>query len=204
MSNLKISKEYLVDFESRVAHEFNNALIPHPVHLSSGNEQELIEIFQEVGDRDWIFCSWRSHLHALLRGVPEADILHSIRNGYSISLCFPKYNFYSSGIVGGQIPIALGAALAVKRAGGDEHIWCFVGDMTSETGIANSSIKYAMNNGLPISFVIEDNGLSVCTNTLESWNLKGNTWEPKVSDYIRYYRYDNSYPHAGAGMRVQF
>ena len=46
---------------------------------------------------------------------------------------------------------------------------CFVGDMTSETGIFHESIKYSRNFDLPIRFIVEDNGKSVCTDTRIAW-----------------------------------
>ena len=45
-----------------------------------------------------------------------------------------------------------------------------MGDMTAETGIAHECIKYARNHQLPIRFIVEDNGKSVCTDTREAWN----------------------------------
>jgi pyruvate dehydrogenase E1 component alpha subunit len=202
--NPKLTIEQLIEFESRIASEFNNALIPHPVHLSSGNERYLIDIFQEVHEEDWVFCSWRSHLHALLKGVPQSDISHAIRHGRSISLCFPDYKFYSSGLVGGQIPIALGVAVAAKKQESEDRVWCFIGDMTAETGIANSCIKYAINHQLPVTFIVEDNGVSVCTETLSTWGLNSSSWSENKNAFVRMYKYTNSYPHAGAGRRVQF
>ena len=79
-----------------------------------------------------------------------------------------------------------------------------MGDMTSETGIAHETIKYAINFKLPIHFIIEDNNLSVCTNTRKTWALKKLTFENINNKYITYYKYKNKYPHAGAGIRVQF
>jgi len=202
--NPELMIEQLIDFESEIASEFNNASIPHPVHLSSGNESQLIDIFREIHENDWVFCSWRSHLHALLKGVPQSDIRNAIKKGLSISLCFPDYKFYSSGIVGGQIPIALGVAIATKKKESKDRVWCFIGDMTAETGIANSCIKYAVNQELPITFVVEDNGLSVCTDTLSTWGLKSSSWSENKNTFVKVYKYTNAYPHAGAGRRVQF
>ena len=79
-----------------------------------------------------------------------------------------------------------------------------MGDMTSETGIAHETIKYAINFKLPIHFIIEDNNLSVCSNTRKVWGIKKLTYENKNNKYITYYKYQNKYPHAGAGIRVQF
>jgi pyruvate dehydrogenase E1 component alpha subunit len=139
-----------------------------------------------------------------LKGVPKKEISEQIFDGKSISLCFPKHNIYSSAIVGGIIPIALGAAMAIKIRKQNSKVYCFVGDMTSETGIMHEAYKYASNFNLPIKFIIEDNNLSVCTNTRKTWNQKKLTFEGKNNKFITYYKYKNKYPHAGAGQRVQF
>ena len=54
--------------------------------------------------------------------------------------------------------------------------------MTSESGIAHESIKYAMNYNLPIQFIIEDNNLSVCTDTLKTWKMKKLTYSNKKTN----------------------
>ena len=197
--------EKLISFENSVADAFNDAKIKAPVHLHNGNEEQLIEIFKSVKDDDWVFSSWRSHYHCLLKGVPPDDLMSDILAGRSISLCFEKYRIMCSGIVTGTVPIALGTALDIKRKNGNEHVWCFMGDMTSETGIAHECIKYARNFDLPITYVIEDNGKSVCTDTRRTWGLKTLTNSDKIDKHVKYYSYElNKYPHAGAGKRVQF
>jgi len=168
----KWTKELLRNFEESIADHFNNGSIRAPVHLSHGNEKYLIEIFQKITDQDLVFCSWRSHYQCLLKGVPPDLVKKEIMAGRSIALCFPEFNFYSTAIVGGQIPIATGAALTIKRKNLGSHVWCFIGDMTSETGIAQTSMRYAEKHDLPITFVIEDNGLSVLTDTRKVWNTK--------------------------------
>ena len=77
--------------------------------------------------------------------------------------------------------------------------------MTAETGIAHECIKYAINFDLPIRFIIEDNGLSVCTETRSAWGDRVSSLSSMV-DYpnVVYYKYQSVYPHAGAGVRVQF
>ena len=79
-----------------------------------------------------------------------------------------------------------------------------MGEMTSETGIAHESIKYSINKKLPIHFIIEDNGKSVCTDTRKVWSQNKLTYELKKNKCITYYKYKLKYPHAGAGKRVQF
>jgi len=199
----KLNPTDLVKFEEDIADLFNNAKIKAPVHLYYGNEKTIINIFKKIKKQDWVFCSWRSHYQCLLKGVPQQKIKEAIISGNSISLCFPEYNIYSSAIVGGSIPIALGVALSLKRKKSNSKVYCFVGDMTSETGIMHESLKYAMNFNLPIKFIIEDNNLSVCTNTRKVWNIKKLT-NDKKNKFVIYYKYKNKYPHAGAGKRVQF
>jgi len=199
--------EQLIAFEDRVAALFNSGAIRAPVHLYSGNERQMIEVFKDVGKNDWVFCSWRSHYQCLLKGVPEDELLAEIVAGRSISLCFPAQRVYSSAIVGGVLPIAVGAAMAIERSGEDARVHCFLGEMTAESGIAHESIKYSRNHKLPIRFIVEDNAKSVCTDTRSAWNqprLSFEDLEDRRDDYVHYYRYATKYPHAGAGVRVQF
>lgn len=201
---MQYTKIGLISFEEEIAELFNNGQIRAPVHLYFGNEDSIIAIFKKIRHEDWVFCSWRSHYQCLLKGVPPEEIKKEIIEGRSISLCFPEYQIYSSAIVGGNIPIAVGTAMALKRKKIDSKVYCFMGDMTSETGIASECIKYSRNHQLPIHFIIEDNTKSVCTDTRLSWNMKKLTFEDMSDDYVSYYRYETKYPHAGAGVRVQF
>ena len=107
-------KKKLINFENKIANLFNRAKIKAPIHLYSNNEDKLIKNFKKIKKNDWVFCSWRSHYQCLLKGVPEKLLEKEILNGKSISLCFPEYKIYSSAIVGGIIPIALGVALGNK------------------------------------------------------------------------------------------
>lgn len=199
-----LTPDHLIAFESEIAQFFNAGLIKSPIHLHYGNEAQLIEIFKDIRKEDWIFCSWRSHYHCLLKGVPLEDLKSEILRGRSISLCFSKYKIFSSAIVGGAVPISLGVALSIRLRKGNEKVFCFVGDMTSETGIFHESVKYARTHCLPIRFIIEDNGKSVCTDTREVWAHHRLSYEGTEDQLIHYYKYETIYPHAGAGVRVQF
>jgi TPP-dependent pyruvate/acetoin dehydrogenase alpha subunit len=196
--------EKLKEFEKEIAELFNAGKIRAPIHLSDGYEESILEIFKEVGEKDWIFGSWRSHYQCLLKGVDPDLLKKAIVDGRSIALCFPEKRIFSTAIVGGQLPIAVGAALAIKMRGGSEKVWCFLGDMTSETGIAQTSIRYANLNQLPITFIIEDNGLSTYTDTRAAWGAKTLRFEESFNPAIRSYKYKSQYPHSGAGIRVQF
>jgi len=194
----------LIKFEDRVAEAFNLGKIKAPVHLYSGNEEMIIDIFKKIKKDDWVFCSWRSHYQCLLKGVSPENLFNAILAGHSIALNFPEFNLFSSAIVGGQIPHALGVAMHLKRVNSKNSVFCFLGDMTAETGIAQAAFTYAENFNLPITFIIEDNGLSVCTDTRVVWGTDKLRFEKMNNTKIITYKYTNKYPHAGAGQRVQF
>ena len=198
-----MSNKDLINFEEEIAEIFNSGLIKAPVHLYNGNETEMIKIFENVKSEDWVFCTWRSHYQCLLKGVPADKIKADIIKGKSITLCYPEYRIYSSAIVGGSIPIATGVALDIRRKNLTNHVWCFVGDMASETGTFFENWKYSVNHDLPITFVIEDNGKSVCTDTKKVWNTEELYFSNETRKII-YYKYQTIYPHAGAGKRIQF
>ena len=211
----------LIAFEDEVATLFADKRIAAPVHLAGGNEDQLIRIFREhVNEQDWVLCSWRSHYHCLLKGVPPDQLRASILAGRSISLCFPEYRILSSGIVGGTAPIAVGLAMGVKQKwarlssfqGDDRKVVCFLGDMAAESGIVYESVKYAVNHDLPVLFIIEDNGLSVSTNTADAWkasrlcslrHLDPYVLISNAAKVIRYH-YELTRPHVGIGKHVAF
>ena len=197
-------KKKLIEFENKIASLFNEAKIRAPIHLYSNNEDFIIKVFKKIKKNDWVFCSWRSHYQCLLKGVPPKKVEKEIIDGKSISLCFPEYKVYSSAIVGGVIPIATGVALNNKIKKNKSKVFCFVGDMTAETGIMHECLKFSINKNLPIHFIVEDNRKSVCTDTRKTWSTKKLSFDGKKSKFITYYKYKLKYPHAGAGKRVQF
>jgi len=186
---------YLIAFEKRVAEAFERGEIKGPIHLSGGNEELLIGHFKHIKREDWVFCTYRNHYHALLHGLDREWLFEQIKAGRSMNITAPK--FFTSAIVGGILPIAVGVAEALKRKGLSERVWCFIGDMASTTGAFHEARKYAEGKDLPIRFIIEDNGLSCDTPTDDTWGMAGTV---KVSQY----RYERNHPHVGTGKFVQF
>lgn len=206
-----ITKEELVNFESEIATLFNSAKIRAPIHLYSGNEEQIMQVFKKINvEKDWVCCTWRNHYQALLKGVPQDYLKEKIMQGKSMVMNLPEYKFICSSIVGGIPSVATGIALAAKLKGSGERVWCWTGDMSAETGAWSEAYRYAVAQDLPITFVIEDNELSVMTPTHEVWGVdkwylphQNRSWYE--SPNLIYYKYKNEkYPHAGAGVRVQF
>ena len=110
-----LSRQELIGFEEEIKNIFLEGKIRGPVHLSRGNENPLIRIFQQIKKEDWVFSTHRSHYHALLKGIEPEWIRNEILAGRSICLNNKEFNFLTSAIVGGTLPIALGLAMAIKR-----------------------------------------------------------------------------------------
>lgn len=199
ISSCSISKEELIKFETEIKNIYDNGKIKAPIHLSRGNEDQLIEIFSYIKPTDYVFSNWRSHYHALLHGISKRKLKKMILDGKSMSVISKKPFFYSSSIVGGSIPLALGVAKGIKLRNKSNKVFCFIGDMTYETGIFHEAYKYSRNFDLPLEFIIEDNNMSTNTPTSEAWNKKS-----KIYDDIFYYKYERSYPHHGTGNWVLF
>ncbi len=200
INDVKLTAQDLVNFELRVKEEYEKGTITGPVHMSKGNEKQLIEVFKYVNPEDWVFSSWRNHYHALLHGVSEEHLWELITAGKSMSVYCKSPKLYTSSIVGGIIPIALGAAKAQQMKGTDRKVWAFVGDMTYETGIFNEVYKYSRRHNLPLEFVVEDNNMSTNTPTDETWN--GTKTIPPED--VFYYSYERGYPHHGTGQWILF
>jgi|TARA_R110000824_G_scaffold711_1_gene4420 TPP-dependent pyruvate/acetoin dehydrogenase alpha subunit len=196
---INITPEELITFETKVKDAYEEGKVKGPIHLAKNNEKELIEIFEYIHEEDWVFVPWRNHYQALLHGVDKTKLFESICNGNSMHTNNVKPNFYSSSIVGGIIPLAVGAAMALKEQKSYRRVWCFVGDMTMETGIFHEAYKYAKNFDLPLNWVIEDNNMSVHTPTDMAWKNKQN-----VPDDVIYFEYEMGYPHHGTGNWVNF
>lgn len=195
----------IIAFENEIAELFQQGKIRAPVHLRSGCEQQLIDIFKDIKPEDWIFNYWASHIHCLLKGVPADKLKQAILDGKSISLSFPEQKIYCSGIVGSLAGVAVGTAWGLKKQNKEGTVYLFTGDMGAECGIFHEAVKYAYNFDLPVKFIVEDNGVSVMTDTKLTWGSE-TPWfiGTKYEEKIIYFKYENSWPHSGLGRRIAF
>ena len=195
-----MTAEELRAFEREIAAAFEAKKIHAPVHLSGGNEDQLIEIFKEIDRRDYVFATYRNHYHALLHGIPPEELRAAIFAGRSMFWSSPTHRFVTSAIVGGMLPIAVGVAAGIQRRGDPERVWVFVGDMAATTGAFHEAVQYADGHKLPIMFVVEDNGFSTDTPTVETWGNEVSTGSHRVSRYW----YTRTWPHVNSGVFVNF
>jgi pyruvate dehydrogenase E1 component alpha subunit len=197
-----VTAEELRAFEREVAEAFERKEVRGPVHLSGGNEDALIDVFRDIKRDDWVFSTYRSHFHALLHGIPRDRVMAEILAGRSMNLLFPEYRFFTSAIVGGCLPIAVGVAAGIKRHGLRSRAWCFVGDMAGTVGAFHEAQQFAEGHALPITFVVEDNGLSCDSPTDECWGADVMARDDPRN--VSRYRYRRQFPHVGIGKWVAF
>ncbi len=194
-----MDKEELIDFEKDIEAHFLAGEIHAPVHFSAGNESQLIEIFKDIKPTDWVFSNHRSHYHALLHGIDKDWLKKEILAGRSMHINTKK--FMTSSIVNGCTPIAVGMAMALKEKGSKDKVWCFVGDMAASVGVFYECSKYARMRQLPVTFIIEDNGLSTNTPTVSTWGGFTISNEPNII----YYKYERGCAHINvSGKWVTF
>tara|TARA_R110000824_G_scaffold280251_2_gene468401 strand:+ start:9935 stop:10555 length:621 start_codon:yes stop_codon:yes gene_type:complete len=206
-----MDKQQLIDFEEDIAKVYEEGKIKGPIHLRDGNENQLIDIFKDIKKDDWVFATWANHLEALLKGIPADLVKARILEGESMAMNFPDYKFYTSAIVGGICPIAVGTALALKEKESHHRVFVFIGDMAVVSGIANECIRYSINHNLPITWVVADNNKSVMTDTRKAY---GKDIEKYLLELARHtlgtdvrilsYQYTSKWPHSGTGTFVSF
>lgn len=215
--------ESLIAFRDRVADAFREKRIRSPVHFPSDTQAEpLLRIFEGYREGDWCFSGWRSMWHCLLAGIPEDELFQMMLDGRSMYIQDKARRVVCSSIVGGILPIAVGVAMGIKRQretlehhtgmaygysaeryeaekAGGPTVWVFVGDMTATTGLYHEAVQYAIGHGLPMRFVVENNGYSTNARTRETWQSASNRMA-----FIDGYSYERTMPHVGLAERVSF
>jgi pyruvate dehydrogenase E1 component alpha subunit len=195
------TKESLVAFEAHIRDLFAEGELPFLIHLSGGNEDQLIGVFQDIQPGDWIFSSHRSHYQYLLAGGSPERLEQLIRDGRSMFIFDRAKNFLTSSVLAGTCGIAAGVALAIKLDKGAGHVWCFLGDGAEDEGHFYEAAMFVEGSELPCTFVVEDNDRSVDTDIS---HRRGPHWKNAFEKFkcVRRYRYQPTWPHGGAGLKT--
>jgi len=187
------TKEELIAFEDRIGDLYMDNQLPFLFHLSGGNEEQLIDIFKDIKEGDYVISNHRNHYHALLHGIPPEELEQKIKDGRSMFVYDRERNFFLSAIIGGTPAIAAGVAWALKRKGSSQRVWCFVGDGTEDNGHLAEAVRYVDGFDLPCTFVIESNDRSCEATNQDRW---GKTAHPNWnSPNVIRYQYTCTYPH---------
>jgi acetoin:2,6-dichlorophenolindophenol oxidoreductase subunit alpha len=178
-------------FEERVGQLKRADQVHGLIHLSIGQEGVAASVCGQLRDDDPVYSGHRAHGHALAKGAPLERVLAELMGrtdglcrglGGSMHLVDVEHGFMgATGVVGGNIPMALGSALAGRLRGGDQVAVVFFGDGAVQAGHFNESVNLATLWKLPLVFVCENNGFAEFTPRSAHTNVE------RVSDVVAPY-----------------
>jgi acetoin:2,6-dichlorophenolindophenol oxidoreductase subunit alpha len=160
-------------FEERVARLHRSLLVHGLIHLSIGGEGVAAAVCGQLEDRDAVYSGHRAHGHALAKGAPMDRVMAELMGrsdglcrglGGSMHLVDSEHGLLgATGVVGGNLPLAAGDALASKLRGSDQVTVVFFGDGAVQAGHFNETVNLAALWELPLIFVCENNGFAEFT-----------------------------------------
>ena len=169
-------------FEESAEEAYMRGLIHGTMHLSIGQEASAVGMCMPLSDTDYITSTHRGHGHCISKGAEVRRMFAEFfgrETGYcrgrggSMHIADPaRGNLGANGIVGGGIPIAVGAALSAKRRGSDAVVMSFFGDGANNEGAFHEALNMASVWKLPVIFVCENNQYGMSTSTARSTAVK--------------------------------
>ncbi|MEU8221444.1 pyruvate dehydrogenase (acetyl-transferring) E1 component subunit alpha [Kribbella sp. NPDC048915] len=160
-------------FEERAARAYTEAKIGGYCHLNLGEEATVTGLSAALSPTDYLFTSYREHGYALARGIAAGRVMAELFGrsdgvskgwGGSMHLFDVETRLLGGyGIVGGQLPLATGAAFAIAYRGGSEVVMCHLGDGSTNIGAFHESLNLAALWKLPIVYVVINNQLGMGT-----------------------------------------
>jgi pyruvate dehydrogenase E1 component alpha subunit len=164
-------------FEERTAEMYQRAKIGGYCHLNLGEEATVVGTMAAMAPHDYLFTTYREHGYAIARGIEPRRVMAElfgrttgVSHGWGGSMHLydvEKRLLGGYAIVGGQMPPATGAALAIAYRGpggpDTEAVVCQLGDATTNIGAWHESLNLAAIWKLPIVFLIVNNHLGMGT-----------------------------------------
>jgi pyruvate dehydrogenase E1 component alpha subunit len=160
-------------FEERVAALKRTVQVHGLIHLSIGGEGVAAGVCRQLRDDDAVYSGHRAHGHAIARGASLERIMAELMGrvdgccrglGGSMHLVDRDHGFMgATGVVGGNLPLALGTALAARVRDSDQVTVVFFGDGAVQAGHFSKTVNLAALWELPLIFVCENNGFAEFT-----------------------------------------
>jgi pyruvate dehydrogenase E1 component alpha subunit len=160
-------------FEERAGEMYARAKIGGFLHLSIGEEATIVGSERALRDTDYLVSTYRSHGDALARGTPPEKVMAELfgkrdgcskGHGGSMHMFDAQRRFMGGyGIVGGNLPIAAGIALACDQHNTDEVTLCTFGDGASNQGTFGETLNLAALWRLPVVFMVVNNQFGMGT-----------------------------------------
>ena len=178
-----LRKMYLIrKFEEGAEDSYTRGLIHGTMHLSIGQEASAVGACMPLDDQDKITSTHRGHGHCVAKGADAGRMFAEFfgkeegycrgRGGSMHIADVSKGNLGANGIVGGGLPIAVGAALSAKRLGTGAVTICFFGDGANNEGAFHEALNMASVWKLPVVFICENNRYGMSTSTERSTAVK--------------------------------
>jgi pyruvate dehydrogenase E1 component alpha subunit len=164
-------------FEERAGEMYTKAKIGGYCHLNLGEEATIVGLMSALTPDDYIYTNYREHGYILARGVEPGPVMAELfgketgvsrGRGGSMHLFDAEKHFMGGyGIVGAQVPLAAGAAFALKYQERPGVVLCQVGDAATNIGAWYESLNMAALWDLPVLFFIVNNGYGMGTSVAE-------------------------------------
>ena len=169
-------------FEGESLRQYTQKKMGGFLHLYNGQESVAVGCVSLMGDDDHVITAYRCHGHALAVGMTMNECMAELfgkatgcskGKGGSMHFFAPDKNFWGGhGIVGGQTPLGLGLAYALKFKGIKGAAMCFLGDGAVNQGCFYESLNMASLFDIPVIYIIENNGYSMGTSLARSSAFK--------------------------------
>ena len=160
-------------FEERVGQLTRAGEIDGLIHLTIGQEGVAAAVCTQLRDDDHVYSGHRAHGHAIAKGASPERVMAELMGrdtglcrglGGSMHLVDAEHGFMgATGVVGGNVPLALGSALASRLRGSDAVSVVFFGDGAVQAGHFDETVNLAALWGLPLVLVCENNGYAEFT-----------------------------------------
>jgi acetoin:2,6-dichlorophenolindophenol oxidoreductase subunit alpha len=181
-------------FEERVAKLKRSLQVHGLIHLSIGGEGVAAAICNQLRDDDVVYSGHRAHGHAIAKGAPLEGMMAELMGradglcrgvGGSMHLVDREHGLLgATGVVGGNLPLALGNALAARLRGSDEVTVVFFGDGAVQAGHFHETVNLAALWELPLILACENNGFAEFT------PRSAHTPVERVSDVVAPYGFE--------------
>ncbi|WP_324198430.1 pyruvate dehydrogenase (acetyl-transferring) E1 component subunit alpha [Nocardia beijingensis] len=188
-------------FEERTAQSYQQAKIGGYCHLNLGEEATVVGLGAAMRPTDYLFTNYREHGYALAKGIEPGRVMAEL---YGRSTGTSKgwggsMHMYDTAtrllggyaIVGGQVPLAVGAALAIDYRGDDDVVVCQMGEGTTNIGAFHESLNIAALWNLPVVFLVINNQTGMGT-TVERSSAEPDLWKRAASYRMRGERVDGT------------
>jgi pyruvate dehydrogenase E1 component alpha subunit len=179
-------------FEEKAGEAYSMGKIGGFCHLYIGQEAVAVGSIAALRPDDYLTSAYREHGQALARGMTSRAVMAELfgkatgcsrGKGGSMHLFDAKLGFLGGhGIVGSHIPIAAGAAFAIKYKGGDQVSLCFFGEAAANIGAFHETLNMASLWDLPAVFICENNGYGMGTavaraSAVQTLSIRGNAYD---------------------------